>query len=130
MKAVAAIHQINTGAASMRLTRIKKALGSAAEKTKADNDGDESAAGEVPKSPHTPKVKATKANKLGSVKTEGSLDGVLTPSPETKGKTKSKKRKLNEEEQVDALIQRAGLEALQSGGTDAEVKVEEGNLGV
>ncbi len=126
MKTVAAIHQINANAASMRLTRLKKALGSLSEKNCGGDDGGTSAAGENLKSPKTPKTKASKVDSIGSPATTGSGVGVSTPSPVVKGKGNGKKRKLNEEDQVNSLIQRAGIEVLTR--TDVNPQTETNQL--
>ena len=124
MKAIAAAHQITTGAASMRLVRIKKVLESATEPDTTDNNGGKSTGGGISQSPHTPKSKSLKADPVGILNTNGNIDPISTPSPEAKGKRKTKKRKLIEEEQADALIQRAGMEVLKTDGEDPPIPIK------
>ena len=107
MKSVAAAHQINASAASMRLTRLRKALGSHTESSGEDGDGNNAAADVTPQASKTPKPKGNKATPAGAQKANGSDVGNLTPTPAPKGK----KRKLSQEEQVNALIQQVKVEA-------------------
>ena len=125
MKAVAAMHQTTIGAASMRLTRLKKALGDATDQKEVDDDNGDSAAGGITEPPKTPKVKALKPNPVGVPNTNSTKTPFSTPTPtaKAKGKSKSKKRKLNEEEQADGLFQRAGIEALTHEDMDPEVGI-------
>ena len=106
IKAVAALHQINVGAASKRLSRLRQAQES---RGKQDREGSEGAADDdmANTSPKTPKAKGKKATAASAPKTIGTKVGAITPTTAPKGK----KRKLSESKQVDALLQQAGVEA-------------------
>ncbi len=75
--------------------------------------------GGTPKSLKTPNTKEiTNSNPVGVPNTNGSEGPISTPTPVAKSRDKNKKRKINQEEQVDELIQRAGIEALAHGDMD------------
>ena len=106
IKSVAAAHSINSSAASMRLTRLRKALGSDTEAGGEDDNGKKDAVDVTPKAPKTPKSKGSAPANIA--KTHGDVAGVTSPSPAA---PKGKKRKLAKEDQVDALVQKAKIEA-------------------
>ena len=114
MASVAAAHNINVPAASMRLTRLRKHLDSlAGQQGRVGAVTNDAIAEKSPKAPETPKAPKSEGVRDAAIKkekNEASEVGALTPTPIAVKKSKTKKRKIAEMED-------AGIEQFQGSST-------------